>query len=65
MGFQLSILFLKKRFDQIVERTRKGGAEIVALLGQGSAYYAPATAIYETIDAIFNHGNGYYQVLLI
>lgn len=38
--------------DQIIDRTRKGGAEIVQLLGNGSAYYAPAAAIYEMIDAI-------------
>jgi malate dehydrogenase len=32
------------RIDAIVERTRKGGGEIVGLLKTGSAYYAPATA---------------------
>jgi malate dehydrogenase len=32
------------RLDQIIQRTRDGGAEIVALLKTGSAYYAPATA---------------------
>lgn len=32
----------KERIDQIVQRTRDGGAEIVGLLGTGSAYYAPA-----------------------
>jgi malate dehydrogenase len=32
------------RLDQIVQRTRDGGAEIVALLKTGSAYYAPATS---------------------
>jgi malate dehydrogenase len=32
------------RLDQIVQRTRDGGAEIVGLLKTGSAYYAPATA---------------------
>lgn len=34
----------KERIDAIVERTRKGGGEIVSLLKTGSAYYAPATA---------------------
>jgi malate dehydrogenase len=34
----------KERIDAIVERTRKGGGEIVGLLKTGSAYYAPATA---------------------
>ncbi|HXL70695.1 MAG TPA: malate dehydrogenase [Rhizomicrobium sp.] len=34
----------QERLDQIIQRTRDGGAEIVALLKTGSAYYAPATA---------------------
>lgn len=33
-----------KRLEEIVQRTRDGGAEIVGLLGNGSAYYAPATS---------------------
>jgi malate/lactate dehydrogenase len=35
---------LKERIDEIVDRTRKGGGEIVALLKSGSAYYAPASS---------------------
>ncbi len=34
----------QERLDQIVDRTRKGGGEIVALLKTGSAYYAPAAS---------------------
>lgn len=34
----------KEKIDQIIERTRKGGGEIVSLLKTGSAYYAPATS---------------------
>ncbi len=34
----------QERIDAIIERTRKGGGEIVGLLGNGSAYYAPATS---------------------
>ena len=34
----------KKRLDEIVDRTRKGGGEIVSLLKSGSAYYAPAAS---------------------
>jgi malate dehydrogenase len=34
----------QEKLDQIVERTRKGGGEIVALLKSGSAYYAPASS---------------------
>jgi malate dehydrogenase len=40
------------RLDEIVQRTRDGGAEIVKLLKAGSAYYAPAAAVAEMIDSI-------------
>src|SRR5437763_11845412 len=40
----LERLVSKDRLDAIVERTRKGGGEIVALLKTGSAFYAPATS---------------------
>ncbi len=41
----------QERLDQIVQRTRDGGAEIVKLLQRGSAYYAPATAALEMAEA--------------
>ncbi len=41
----------QRRLDEIVQRTRDGGAEIVGLLKTGSAYYAPATAALEMADA--------------
>ncbi len=41
----------KERLDAIVERTRKGGAEIVGLLKTGSAYYAPAASAVEMAEA--------------
>jgi malate dehydrogenase len=41
----------RERIDAIVKRTRGGGGEIVALLGTGSAYYAPATAGIEMAEA--------------
>ena len=34
----------QEKIDQIIQRTRDGGAEIVKLLGNGSAYYAPASS---------------------
>jgi malate dehydrogenase len=40
------------RIDAIVDRTRKGGAEIVNLLKTGSAYYAPSAAVVEMVEAI-------------
>jgi malate dehydrogenase len=51
-GIPLPDLLPKDRIDAIVERTRKGGAEIVNLLKTGSAYYAPSAAAVEMVDAI-------------
>ncbi|WP_110114088.1 malate dehydrogenase [Bacillus sp. CGMCC 1.16541] len=51
-GIPLETLLSKDRLDAIVERTRKGGGEIVNLLGNGSAYYAPAASLVEMAEAI-------------
>src|ERR1051326_4464246 len=51
-GIPLPDLLPKDRIDAIVERTRKGGAEIVNLLKTGSAYYAPSAAAVEMVEAI-------------
>ncbi len=51
-GIPLPDLLPKERIDAIVERTRKGGAEIVNLLKTGSAYYAPSAAVVEMVTAI-------------
>ncbi|TWT08933.1 malate dehydrogenase [Planomicrobium sp. CPCC 101079] len=51
-GIPLETLISKERLEEIVERTRKGGAEIVNLLGTGSAYYAPAASLVEMAEAI-------------
>ncbi len=51
-GIPLEKLISKERLDAIVERTRKGGGEIVGLLGNGSAYYAPAASLVEMVEAI-------------
>jgi malate dehydrogenase len=45
-------LLSPERIQALVDRTANGGAEIVALLRTGSAYYAPAAATYEMVDAI-------------
>ncbi len=42
----------KEQIEEIVERTRNAGAEIVSLLGKGSAFYAPSAAVYEMAKAI-------------
>jgi malate dehydrogenase len=51
-GVPLDKMLKKDRLDAIVERTRKGGGEIVALLKQGSAFYAPAAALAQMVEAI-------------
>ncbi|MSR21157.1 MAG: malate dehydrogenase [Gemmatimonadetes bacterium] len=51
-GIPLSQLLSQDRIAALVERTRKGGGEIVALLKTGSAYYAPAAAAVQMAEAI-------------
>lgn len=51
-GVPITELMPPEKIDAIVERTRKGGAEIVGLLKTGSAYYAPSSAAVEMAEAI-------------
>ncbi|MCX5675989.1 MAG: malate dehydrogenase [Planctomycetota bacterium] len=51
-GVPLTKLLSREKIEAIVERTRNGGAEIVALLKTGSAFYAPAAAAVEMAQAI-------------
>jgi len=51
-GVPLHKTMPKDRLDAIVERTRKGGGEIVSLLKQGSAFYAPSAGIAQMVEAI-------------
>ena len=51
-GVPVTRLLSKERLDEIVDRARKGGAEIVGLLKTGSAYYAPAAATAQMVEAI-------------
>lgn len=51
-GIPLPDLLPPERVAAIVERTRKGGGEIVNLLKAGSAYYAPSAAVVEMVEAI-------------
>jgi len=51
-GVPLSLLLDEAQLEAIVQRTRVGGGEIVNLLGNGSAYYAPAAAMVEMAEAI-------------
>ncbi len=51
-GIPISHLLPAERIEQIVQRTRDGGAEIVKLLGTGSAYFAPSASILQMVDSI-------------
>ena len=51
-GIPLREFLDKDTIEAIVTRTRKGGGEIVGLLGDGSAYYAPAASVAQMIEAI-------------
>jgi len=51
-GIPITQLIPQTRLEQIIDRTRKGGAEIVQLLKTGSAYYAPAAATVQMTEAI-------------
>ena len=51
-GIPVTNLIAPERLEQIIQRTRDGGAEIVSLLKTGSAYYAPAAAAAQMVEAI-------------
>jgi len=51
-GIPLTDILPADRLDAIVDRTRKGGGEIVSLLKVGSAYYAPAVAVTQMVEAV-------------
>lgn len=51
-GVPLNMAIPSDRLDAIVERTRKGGGEIVGLLKTGSAFYAPSAGIAQMVEAI-------------
>jgi malate dehydrogenase len=51
-GVPVEKLIAKLRLEQIVQRARDGGAEVVALLKTGSAFYAPSAAVAEMVDSI-------------
>jgi len=51
-GIPLCDYIPAEKLAAIVERTRKGGAEVINLLKTGSAYYAPAAAVAQMVEAI-------------
>ena len=56
-GIPITDLMSEERIEALVDRTRKGGAEIVGLLKTGSAYYAPSAAAVEMAEAIIKDQN--------
>jgi malate dehydrogenase len=53
-GIPLPELMRPERIEELVQRTRTGGAEIVSLLKTGSAFYAPASSVLHMVDSILN-----------
>lgn len=51
-GIPITELLPQDKLDALINRTRKGGGEIVALLKTGSAYYAPGSSAVEMVEAI-------------
>jgi malate dehydrogenase len=51
-GVPITELFPPDKLAALIDRTRKGGGEIVALLKTGSAYYAPGSSVVEMVEAI-------------
>jgi malate dehydrogenase len=51
-GISITDLMTQEQIDRLVERTRKGGAEIVGLLKNGSAFLAPGASVFKMIEAI-------------
>src|SRR6201982_405558 len=51
-GIPITELIPKDRLEELIQRTRDGGAEIVKYLKTGSAYYAPSAATVEMVEAI-------------
>ncbi|HET6370238.1 MAG TPA: malate dehydrogenase, partial [Nitrospiria bacterium] len=51
-GVPITELLSKERLENLIRRTRNGGAEIVSLLKTGSAYFAPSAAVVEMVEAV-------------
>lgn len=61
-GIPIAEFLSEAEIQALVERTIKGGAEIVAHLQNGSAYFAPAGAVFEMIQAIVRNQHRIYPV---
>ena len=56
-GIPIANFLSKEKIDEMVKRTQNGGAEIVALLKTGSAYYAPGASVVQMVEAILKDQN--------
>lgn len=56
-GIPITELIPPERIEALIDRTRKGGTEIVNLLKTGSAYYAPAAAVVQMVEAVVKDKN--------
>lgn len=56
-GIPITHFLPQEKIDALIERTRKGGAEIVGYLKTGSAYYAPSAAAVQMVEAIVKDKN--------
>jgi malate dehydrogenase len=54
-GKPLSAFLSREKIDAIIKRTANGGAEIVALLKSGSAYYAPSASAVKMVESIIRN----------
>jgi len=54
-GIPITELLSAEAIERLIDRTRKGGAEIVDLLKTGSAFYAPASAITQMVEAVLKN----------
>jgi malate dehydrogenase len=61
-GIPVSNYITKERLDEIIERTKQGGAEIVNLLKKGSAWHAPSASTTAMIEAIINDSKRLFPV---
>lgn len=61
-GIPITELMEKETIDRLVDRTRKGGAEIVQLMKTGSAYYAPASSVCLMVEAVLHNQSRFMPV---
>ena len=61
-GVPVRQLIQKERYDAIIERTKKGGAEIVGLLKSGSAWHAPSSSVVAMVEAILTDSKQRFPV---